>query len=441
MRYIIYGAGETGKHALHFLGFWRVYCFAVSYKTYDEFEGKKIISYEEMIELQKKDFCIVVASTRYYLEMTDRLDADGVKKYFVFKGTDPIKLPEVYPLFILYGKPERISYAEVLSSYNMSKYSSIAIYGCNVFLPYLISEIAIQNSFHNITGIIKTSKDKESCTLGLPVVELEQILNQIDCLVINKKRFENEIFEMLDTRAFDFDIVDIYDVDKFIPAFNHGNLEKYKDIHKGNRCFILGNGPSLKIEDLNILARNREICFAVNNMYKIYQSTEWRADYYLICDPRFVLYMMENFPHMKGLFIADTCGVDCMYKDFELIHVVLEEYFPNRARFSFDISSGVYEGSSVIYVAMQIAVYMGFEEIYLLGVDHVGDKHFIEGYHNVNEVDFINKLNDSKNLGWKDTSCYEAAEFWSYKMGFRIYNATPGGNLNNFERVDFNSLF
>ena len=36
---------------------------------------------------------------------------------------------------------------------------------------------------------------------------------------------------------------------------------------------------------------------------------------------------------------------------------------------------------------------------------------------------------------------FEFAEEYSKEHGFRIYNATRGGALEAFERVDFDSLF
>ncbi|MGB0908908.1 MAG: hypothetical protein ACPGYT_00975, partial [Nitrospirales bacterium] len=37
--------------------------------------------------------------------------------------------------------------------------------------------------------------------------------------------------------------------------------------------------------------------------------------------------------------------------------------------FSWDLTEGVYSGYTISYVALQVAVYMGFQEIYFLGLD------------------------------------------------------------------------
>ena len=88
---------------------------------------------------------------------------------------------------------------------------------------------------------------------------------------------------------------------------------------------------------------------------------------------------------------------------------------------------------------------MGFSEIYLLGIDHdmrgnVGDddSHFIKEYTHQSEKEKYNFRSGAFELA---TSAYEAAKIYSEKNGFRIYNATRGGNLNVFQRVNFDRLF
>ena len=59
-------------------------------------------------------------------------------------------------------------------------------------------------------------------------------------------------------------------------------LGQYKGKYKGRRCFIIGNGPSLTLEDLETLGS--EITFATNRIYHIYEQTAWRPSFYCIQD-------------------------------------------------------------------------------------------------------------------------------------------------------------
>ena len=63
---------------------------------------------------------------------------------------------------------------------------------------------------------------------------------------------------------------------------NDRKVAGLKDIHKGQRCFIVGNGPSLKIEDLDLL--KDEITFACNKIFLAFTETEWRPTYYSVLD-------------------------------------------------------------------------------------------------------------------------------------------------------------
>ncbi len=58
-------------------------------------------------------------------------------------------------------------------------------------------------------------------------------------------------------------------------------LSSLKDRHKGEKCFIIGNGPSLRAEDLQKLYEKEIISFATNRIFHIFDQTEWRPDYYV----------------------------------------------------------------------------------------------------------------------------------------------------------------
>ncbi|HJD45240.1 MAG TPA: hypothetical protein H9909_00215, partial [Candidatus Mediterraneibacter norfolkensis] len=63
-----------------------------------------------------------------------------------------------------------------------------------------------------------------------------------------------------------------------------------KNKHKGERCFVIGNGPSLTAEDLELL--KGEITFAANRIYMLFDRTDWRPTYYFCAD--YVLYGTDH---------------------------------------------------------------------------------------------------------------------------------------------------
>ena len=63
-------------------------------------------------------------------------------------------------------------------------------------------------------------------------------------------------------------------------------LVKYKSKYVGQRCFFIGNGPSLQVEDLTKLHEASEITFAFNRIYNIFDQTPWRPTFYVSQDEK-----------------------------------------------------------------------------------------------------------------------------------------------------------
>jgi hypothetical protein len=241
-------------------------------------------------------------------------------------------------------------------------------------------------------------------------------------------------------------------INEFIfPYSTNGKyLKALKNIHQNKRCFIIGNGPSLTAEDLNKL--KYEITFAFNRIYYIFDKTEWRPTYYCSEDNKTIFKSMEE---INQLTIENKFFPVNFPRDYN-IHFKNAKYFifkfGNRStepKFSEDIVKGIYWGNTVAYTAIQIAVYMGIKEIYLLGVDHnfskmVNDKgeilidetakdYFSEKYNTDKEDLYIPNVEVS-------TRAFNAAKKFADLHNIKIYNATRGGKLEVFERVDFDQF-
>lgn len=241
--------------------------------------------------------------------------------------------------------------------------------------------------------------------------------------------------------------INVYDIYKEIDLFRNPELTKFHNIHKGKRCFIIATGPSLKMEDLDTLKRHGEICMSVNGIIKAFNMTKWRPDYYFLADIYGLMQWKEDILQMevKEKFIADTAWLfDDNYEvpgnihKFHLYIDIPEESLPE---FTEDFSKCSYCSSSVIYDgALQMAAYMGFSDIYIIGADCTVEstqkkQHFIENYDD-------DKFSKAYGLDIAQVfKGYEAAKQYCEKKGIRLYNATRGGALEILERVDFDSLF
>ena len=154
-------------------------------------------------------------------------------------------------------------------------------------------------------------------------------------------------------------------------------LRKYKDIHKGKRCFCVGTAPSLTLADIEML--KGEYCFSCNSIIKLYDKTEWRPTYFMVFDPYFYSLFHKEiksedysaiFYNKTQIPSFETNGIAIKGSPEHLIR----EYMPKKKTephlvLSEDLSKKLVIGQSTIHSAMALAAYMGFEEIYLLGVD------------------------------------------------------------------------
>ena len=353
------------------------------------------------------------------------------------------------PAYWLNKKYEIVSYNRVFEYHHIDNYKKIVILGNNELVPYLISDICFQSDYDIINRIIdKNLEVSNHKILGIPLSS-DLTSEKMDCLIVNKKRDElsKEEFEFIDN--LNVKVIDMYETDYIESSFYNQELKKYKDIHKGKRVFIIGNGPSLRYEDLDKLYENNEICIASNKIFLAYNHTKWRPNYLAMYDQNVVEDCMEIIPKIKEkVFIGDSYHFERPYnkiKGVQYFHCINSNrrYAPNLPKFSNDFCKGFYEGYTVTYsFGLQFAAYTGAKEVYLIGCDHnigttLENNHFIKDYYGDDKEKYKEYLFSTDDA----TLAYEAAERYSRRNNFRIYNATRGGNLEVFERVDFDSLF
>jgi len=230
-------------------------------------------------------------------------------------------------------------------------------------------------------------------------------------------------------------------------------LQALKNIHQGKRCFIIGNGPSLKAEDLTKLYKKDEITFAFNRIYNIFPQTAWRPTYYISQDEKMLKGCASEVAKIETKKKFVPIEMEWYYgikiPDITSFHIINREIngYPS---FSEDISKEIVNSKTVAYTAIQIAVYMGIKEIYLIGTDH----HFHISQNDKGEIIvdpsakdyFCNDYNtDKENLYIpntdKSTLTFIAAKRYADAHNIHIYNATRGGKLEVFERKEFDTLF
>lgn len=235
---------------------------------------------------------------------------------------------------------------------------------------------------------------------------------------------------------------------------NEKRIATYKDYHKGGRAFILGNGPSLNLCDLKLL--KNEITFGVNSIFLNYDNMGFHPTYYVVED----VFVAEdraneiNRYHGPVKFFGNYLRYCLADSDRTLWLNTRFRYdnYPGFPHFSHNALRNVWTGGTVSYICIQLAYYMGFSEVYLLGFDHsytIPADAKISGTEIVSTSDDPNHFHPDyfgKGYRWHDPMvermevAYRRAKEEFESTGRKIYNATEGGKLEVFDRVKYSSL-
>jgi hypothetical protein len=233
-----------------------------------------------------------------------------------------------------------------------------------------------------------------------------------------------------------------------------------KDRHQGQRAFILCNGPSTLQQNLLPLAD--ELVFSVSTGYLHPDYDRIKPRYH--CIPQitygrvteqdavalfremhqrtgnaeiFLSATEENLVRTHGLFPGRTLHYLFLHENFDHL----------SSRDVPDISTAVPGVQSVPIMALMVSLYMGCKDLYLLGTEH--SEFITRRYRYAYESTILkgkdlsttvageittSRYDDFQSLGrlWRQ---YRALREIAGANGARIWNATAGGELDEFPRV------
>lgn len=223
--------------------------------------------------------------------------------------------------------------------------------------------------------------------------------------------------------------------------FKHSRyLKKFKNIHQGEGCFIIGNGPSLNQTNLEALKNYHT--FGLNKIYLMQDKVNLNLSYHACVNPYVIEQSAEHFRSLNcPSFLSYKASLGKILPN-ENIYFILTG---GSYTFHKDLLKPICEGHTVTYVAMQIAFYMGFSKIFLIGVDHnfksVGKPNELQTLEgdDPNHFDpnyFSNKQWQLPDLEASELS-YTLARFFYTRNGRQIYDATVGGKLDIFPKISF----
>jgi hypothetical protein len=217
-------------------------------------------------------------------------------------------------------------------------------------------------------------------------------------------------------------------------------LRQFKNKHLGEDCFIIGNGPSLNKMDLAPLAKYHT--FGQNKIFLIYDKVNLNLSYLVSVNPLVIEQSARQFEAMEcPIFLSYTAskGVVANRPHIHYLHTL------NLWSFYEDISQPVCEGNTVTFVSMQVAYYMGFKRVFLIGVDHnfkqQGKSHEVQVYSGNDENHFHPDYFKGQQWQLADVYgsevSYHLANYFYLKDGRQIFDATIGGKLTVFPKIEF----
>ncbi|OGO15941.1 MAG: hypothetical protein A2Z14_13850 [Chloroflexi bacterium RBG_16_48_8] len=222
-------------------------------------------------------------------------------------------------------------------------------------------------------------------------------------------------------------------------------LEQFRNCHQGKRCFIIGNGPSLKRTDLSFL--KDEITFGLNRIYLLFDELDFRTTYFVAINTLVIEQCSKEIRRLTLPKFITWRGREWLSGDPGVLF--LDTDYTPPATFSKDVTTRVFEGSTVTYVALQLAFFMGFQEVILIGVDH---SFSAEGPPNMTVVsegddsDHFASNYFGEGFRWQlpdleaSEVAYRVAKEAFESEGRRVLDATIGGKLTVFPKADYYSV-
>lgn len=230
-------------------------------------------------------------------------------------------------------------------------------------------------------------------------------------------------------------------VERFKHAFSRQSeiFLSLKNKYENKKCFIVATGPSLTLEDLDLI--KGQYSFSVNSSINAFDNTTWRPTFYVLTDTLAYAKFSDRVDGIEEIEkVFYPVWMDSRKSD-KYIHFINDRYQILHAQAINRYRGTIYpskkpekyieDAPSVIFSSIQIAIFMGFKEIYLLGQDcnyKCSQQH--------------SKIAD---LGFTCVADYSTGDrmidvFYNYAEAIKdtdvkIFNCTRGGLLEAFERV------
>jgi hypothetical protein len=250
-------------------------------------------------------------------------------------------------------------------------------------------------------------------------------------------------------------------------------LDRYKRLenkYQGNRCFVIGNGPSLNKQDLTKLAD--EYTFTCNLFYLHRQFNIIKPKFYFSIEPIKLnpFFLKKEFKELikkLNLYAFKNNDAKFFFNTQYIDYIIKNKLFSNKNQVNYfqffssrfnegklDFTKLEMSGSAAIYFMLFMAKFLGFKKIYLIGCDYDYDNILLKTKRHFYEENLVSSPKDNKSNLILSKERYEyAKDLYIYlskmdiiykdfkKHDIQVFNAGIGGMTDTFPRINYNSLF
>lgn len=233
---------------------------------------------------------------------------------------------------------------------------------------------------------------------------------------------------------------------------NGRRLLQLKNRYAGRRAFVIGNGPSLRQTDLSKLSG--EVTIGSNGIFLLTQEKGFRPTFYTVEDRLVAEDRSSAICQYKGVIkIVPLDLSPWVHPDEDTVYINFVRHPRPFPQFSPAFEQYVCWGGTVTFLNLQLAYYLGIREVYLIGVDHTyhppARKDEVSGTVVTSRSIDLNHFHPDyfgPGYRWHEPQvermevAYREADRFFKKHGRRIVNATVGGQLEVFPRVELEAI-
>lgn len=232
-------------------------------------------------------------------------------------------------------------------------------------------------------------------------------------------------------------------------SLNRQNLEGYRNIHIGKRCFVMANGPSLG--KMKLAKLKNEFTISMNRAYLLYEEWGFIPSYFVCINELVLEQFADDILRLKAPRFLNFNRRQ-YFNNFENDDLLfMRVKYSLNDQFNGELTEPISSGGTVTFACLQLAYFMGFSEVIIVGMDHS----FVEkGIPSTTEVRKADRDESHchpdyfpKGTKWqlpdlhRSELAYATARKAFEQDGRRIADATIGGECDVFEKVDFEDLF